>query len=759
MTEWMCALNAAERGDMGSVSRALRTHPELINHTGDGNTATGRSTLLTIAARNGNLKLARMLLNGGADVNATDDWDDAPLHHAVRINDERMIGLLLSHKAGIRQRGKDKKTPLMLACEGGHMGRAQTLWQDLTTQDLEHEDKLGMTALHYAAASGHDEVVSFLLRVGAQPNSKNHSDETPLMLAIDKGHVGVVKALLERMNGRGLDGKDKHGNTLMHRGVQARQPELVTLLVSGGALVLSKDKEGRTPLLLAVQLQLKAGRDMMGIVQQLLEHMGKKGMEWKDKAGFTVLHWAAKEGSMELVSRLLACGASPLTKDKEDETPLLLAMNNGHMETAKRLVEHMGRRGLEAMDRRERTALHLAVQSGNVEMVSLLLSEGAKAVTDYGIDGETTLLVAARQGNIGIVKLLLAEHMRGRWLEATDMGGKTALHLIVQAGSLEMTRHLLARGAKALTQDKDGQTPLLLALRLGRADIAEVLVAHMEGLGLEVKDEKSRTALQLAVRGFDLKMVTVLLSAGAKMVTQDKDGETPLMSAVKRAHVGIMDALVKHMAGQGLEAKDRNGMTALHWAAEHNRAAIATLLLSAGASALATTPMGMTPLVLAAIKGHVSIAEALLKHMAGQGSETKDRMGNTALHWAATHNRAEMVTLLVAAGANTVSKTVHGETPLMLAAHKGHLGVVNLLAQHMDERGLQERNASGLTALHYATHAELSDDAVFPVVRALLFAGVPHTGVDRLGVTARDTAQQRGSLRCVELIDVSMCEP
>jgi serine/threonine-protein phosphatase 6 regulatory ankyrin repeat subunit A len=310
-----------------------------------------------------------------------------------------------------------------------------------------------------------------------------------------------------------------------------------------------------------------------------------------------------------------------------------------------------------------------------------------------------------------------------------------------------------------VTQDKDGETPLMSAVKRGQAGIAKVLLKRMAGQGLEVKDRMGNTALHWAAEENRAEMATLLLSAGASALATTPMGMTPLVLAAIKGHVSIAGALLKHMAGQGLEVKDRMGNTALHWAAEHNRAAIATLLLSAGASALATTPMEMTPLVLAAIKGHVSIAGALLKHMAGQGLEVKDRMGNTALHWAATHNRAEMVTLLVAAGANTASKTVHGETPLMLAAHKGHLGVVNLLAQHMDERGLHERNASGLTALHYATHAELSDDALFPVVRALLFAGVPHTGVDRLGATARDTAQQRGSLRCVELIDVSMCEP
>jgi ankyrin repeat protein len=349
--------------------------------------------------------------------------------------------------------------------------------------------------------------------------------------------------------------------------------------------------------------------------------------------------------------------------------------------------------------------------------------------------------------------------MKEEGLEAKDAMGRTAVHLMVHAGNLDMINYLLGCGAKAATQGKYGETPLLLALRLKRLDIAEVLVAHMGGQALEAKDERGRTALHWAVEDFGLGIVKLLLSAGAKVVSENKDRETLMLSAVQRGHVGIMAALAKHITGHELEAKDRHGMTALHLAVEFNRTEMVNLLLSAGASTVSKTVNDETPLMLAVVKGYMSVAEVLLKHTAGQGLEAEDSTGRTALHWAAKRNRAEMATLLIAAGANTVSKTVHGETPLMLAALEGHLGMVNPLAQHMDERGLQERSRSGLTALHCAMHAEVPDDVVFPVVRALLFAGVPYMGEDRFGATARDSAEHRGSLRCVELMDVSIYEP
>jgi ankyrin repeat protein len=482
--------------------------------------------------------------------------------------------------------------------------------------------------------------------------------------------------------------------------------------------------------------------------------MGGRGLEAKDTMGRTALHLMVQDGSVETVAVLLAAGADPLTKDSLGEAVVMLAVNKKRWDMVGLLIDYMRLRGLETQDAMGRTALHLMVEACNMAMIDFLLRCGAKAATQ-DVYGQTPLLLALRLKRMDIAEVLVM-HMGGWGLEVKDEWGRTALQLAVQASNLRMTTLLLSAGAKAVTEDTKGLTPLLLGAVDQRLDIMQVLAGHMGGQGLEAKDAMGRTALHFMVEAGSLEMATLLLSAGANAATTDKDGESPLLSAVKLGRLDIMKVLLKHMAGHGLEAKDKRGGTALHWAVEEDRADMVTLLLSAGASTMAATPKGKTPLILAAINGCVSIAEALLKHMGSWGLEAKDMTGKTALHWAAEETHTRIVTLLVAAGADPMSKTVDGETPLMLAALKGHLGVVNLLAQHMGEQGLQEKNTAGQTALHYALCAEVWEDEIFPVVRALLFAGVPHTGVEDSGATARDYAQQRGSPSCVELIDVSM---
>lgn len=66
-----------------------------------------------------------------------------------------------------------------------------------SAEEIDEKDKDGMTALHYAALWGFKNNVSLLLEAGANPYSKDTSEETPLDVAIRRGHVEAA-VLLEK---------------------------------------------------------------------------------------------------------------------------------------------------------------------------------------------------------------------------------------------------------------------------------------------------------------------------------------------------------------------------------------------------------------------------------------------------------------------------------------------------------------------------------------------------------------------------------
>src|SRR5579864_9434411 len=79
---------------------------------------------------------------------------------------------------------------------------------------LNDKDRLGNTALHYAADRNHDEMAQLLLDVGAEVDAQNKNGMTPLMIAASRGNIIIVQAVLAKgANPRKLDftGRDALG--------------------------------------------------------------------------------------------------------------------------------------------------------------------------------------------------------------------------------------------------------------------------------------------------------------------------------------------------------------------------------------------------------------------------------------------------------------------------------------------------------------------------------------------------------------------
>ncbi len=113
------------------------------------------------------------------------------------------------------------------------------------------------------------------------------------------------------------------------------------------------------------------------------------------------------------------------------------------------------------------TPLGYAVDGGHLDAVKLLIEHGAK-VTDKRSDNDhrNYLQVAAKQGNMDIAEYLIEKGLNVS--DACDDGQKmTALHMSIQAGHADMAAMLIAKGAALEAVDSENQTPLHLAVRQG----------------------------------------------------------------------------------------------------------------------------------------------------------------------------------------------------------------------------------------------------------------------------------------------------
>ncbi|MDX1495148.1 MAG: ankyrin repeat domain-containing protein [Longimicrobiales bacterium] len=163
--------------------------------------------------------------------------------------------------------------------------------------------------------------------------------------------------------------------------------------------------------------------------------------------------------------------------------------------------------------------------------------------------------------------------------------------------------------------------------------------------------------------------------------------DSPVADAAMKKNVAQVRALLE--SGADVNAAQGDGMTALHWAAEHGNAELAEMLLHAGANPAALTRLGdYTPLHLAARGGHGGVVARLLD--AGADAEARTSTGGvTPLHFAAGSGSVPAVRALLEAGAEVdVADQARGQTPLMFAASAGRVAVLETLLAAGAEPGV-----------------------------------------------------------------------
>ncbi|MEP6491786.1 MAG: ankyrin repeat domain-containing protein [bacterium] len=179
---------------------------------------------------------------------------------------------------------------------------------------------------------------------------------------------------------------------------------------------------------------------------------------------------------------------------------------------------------------------------------------------------------------------------------------------------------------------------------------------------------------------------------------------TPIADAAMRGDAAAVRKLIDQRAD--VNAAQGDGMTALHWAAEHGDVAMAELLLKAHAKVGATTRIGSyTPLHIAGKSGSGPVVKALLQ--GGSDANLATAAGATALHFAAASGSVEAVTALADAHADVNAKESEwGQTPLMFAAAADRGAVIRVLIKrgadpsiktkmvNLTEQGAQDQAAN-----------------------------------------------------------------
>jgi len=285
----------------------------------------------------------------------------------------------------------------------------------------------GQTALMWATANGHTEVVRLLISAGADVNAASRGEFTPLMFAARAGAIDAAQ-----------------------------------LLLKAGSSVNVSTSDGLSPLLLtAASIDAITGSDYRLVVGEsaheamgvlLLEHGAD--VNQADQYGMTSLHYAVEMDKPLLLRSLLEAGGNPNAKLSQG-----LPFRRG---------DYVGREAYDGA-----SPFWLAARLGDIEMMRELLAAGADPELRQAW-GVTPTMVAAgvtqtdsrivdQEKLVEALKLLVLEI--GTDIHAVDRSGQNAVHGAANVSGNEVIKFLVANGADPEAKDNRGRTPHDVAMR------------------------------------------------------------------------------------------------------------------------------------------------------------------------------------------------------------------------------------------------------------------------------------------------------
>jgi uncharacterized protein len=389
----------------------------------------------------------------------------------------------------------------------------------------------GATALAFAVHLGERAMAEALLGAGANPNAADEYGETPVTLAAANGDASLLERLLAA-RGDARAARWNGETALMIAAGAGSLESLRGLARHGAAVNAAEPRAGQTALMWA------AAEGHSAVVAALIE-MGAR-VDAASKAGFTPLVFATIKDDAESMRILLAAGANPNIALRSGAKPLVVALQYRHTGAALRLID--GGADIAVRDRSGNSMLHLAAQTGDLQLVQSLL---AKRADPNARTPKSTAPVGARGGGGG-----------GR---GGPTGEQTPLMLAARGDHEDVMRALVAAGADPHLKAQDGSNVLMAAASGAR--LAAFMYAYEIDPDVAAVTTTGNTVMHVAV-GMNGRtqrevcdVIQFLADHHARLDELNEAGRTPMAIADNLPVDLAVDLLTKLITARGEQPK------------------------------------------------------------------------------------------------------------------------------------------------------------------------------------------------------------
>ena len=314
--------NEISHGNFAAVRRLLK--PNLISldnlRNQDG------FTPLMYAAFFGHLDIVKLLISLGADVNAARNHRGLnALEEAALNNKAEVMEYLLENGANLYEESSEYGIPLLHRL--AFFGLIEPLRIALKFgYNVNSRTRKGETALHFAAKRNEGEMGQVLIEVGADIEAEDYSlSERPVHAAAQAGSVNLMTILLKK--GANLEAINVRNETPLAIAISQEHVEVVKILLDYNSPINTLDSLGLSPISRAA---LTGNEQIMGLLIQSNANINLG----------EPLHSASEGGHVEVVKLLLRNNADPNRLDKLQRTPYILAKENNETEVMKILISN-----------------------------------------------------------------------------------------------------------------------------------------------------------------------------------------------------------------------------------------------------------------------------------------------------------------------------------------------------------------------------------------------------------------------------------